>query len=152
MAVSIKDGDYPENSGQNVPSSKKVQEQRIEANCFKSEKKNPNKPTITLKCRKPLTLLFHLHHFNFSPFTTPVVLILHCGYSTRHPNAVVAFIPVQGLLCSSCYSPAFGIFKISEARLFPVNSSFLHPTHSLPQCIICSIGTHSVGAYNCAMH
>lgn len=45
MAVSIKDGDYQENSSQNVPSSNKVQEQRIQAVCFKSEKKKKIKQT-----------------------------------------------------------------------------------------------------------
>lgn len=42
--VSIKDGDY-QNSGQNVPSSKKVQPQRIQTVCIKKRGKKPNKKT-----------------------------------------------------------------------------------------------------------
>lgn len=42
--VSIKDGDY-QNSGQNVPSSKKVQPQRIQTVCIKKRGEKPNKKT-----------------------------------------------------------------------------------------------------------
>lgn len=39
IIVSIKDSDYQEKSGQNVPSSKEVQEQRSQIAYFKKEKK-----------------------------------------------------------------------------------------------------------------
>lgn len=92
-------------------------------------------------------------YFNFSPLKTPMVLILQGGYSTHHPSAVVAFIPIKRcfLFFSSC-SPAFWYFQHFRSWIifceffFPPSSWSTLTTHYL----LIRNSFHSAYKYSCA--